>query len=66
MLYKSKILTLVTIVYSCCMMMSIVIGPKWPFYSCCDYIGLLGTCFMQVLYLGIAPRPKETLPNFLK
>ena len=52
MLYKSKILTLVTIVYSCCMMMSIVIGPKWPFYSCCDYIGLLGTGFMQVLYLG--------------
>ena len=35
MLYKSKILTLVTIGYSCCMMMSIVIGPKWPFYSCC-------------------------------
>ena len=66
MLYKSKILTLVTIVYSCCMMMSIVIRPKWPFYSCCDYIGLLGTGFMQVLYLGRAPRPKETLPDFLK
>ena len=46
--------------------MGIVYGPKWPFYSCCDYIGLLGTGFMQVLYLGRAPRTKETLPNFLK
>ena len=52
MLYKSKLLTLRTIGYSCCMMMSIVIGPKWPFYSCYDYIGLLGTGFMQVLYNG--------------
>ena len=47
-------------------MMSIVIGPKWPFYSCCDYIGLFGPGFMQVLYLGRAPRTKETLPDFLK
>ena len=47
-------------------MMSIVIGPKWSFYSCCDYIGLLGTCFMQVLYLSRAPLTKETLPDFLK
>ena len=46
--------------------MGIVYGPKWPFYSCCDYIGLLGTGFMQVLYLGRAPRTKETLPDFLK
>ena len=30
------------------------------------YIGLFGTCFMQVLYLGRAPRTKETLPYFLK
>ena len=28
------------------------------------YIGLFGTGFMQVLYLGRAPRTKETLPNF--
>ena len=40
--------------------MGIVYGPKWLFYSCCDYIGLLGTGFMQVLYLGRAPRTKET------
>ena len=66
MLYKSNILTLETIGYSCCMMMSIVIGPKWPFYSCHNYIGLLGTSFMQVLYSGRAPLTKETLPDFLK
>ena len=46
--------------------MSIVYGPKWPFYSCWDYIGLLGTDFMQVLYLGRAPFTKETLHYFLK
>ena len=66
MLYKSKILTLVTIGYSCCIMTSIVFGPKWPFYSCCNYIGLLGTGFMQVTYLGRAPRTKEILPDCLK
>ena len=45
------------------------IGPRGRFYLYlyhCDYIGLLGTGFMQVLYLGRAPRTKETLPDFLK
>ena len=28
------------------------------------YIGLFGTGFMQVLYLGRAPHTKETLPDF--
>ena len=28
------------------------------------YIGLFETGFMQVLYLGRAPRTKETLPDF--
>ena len=28
------------------------------------YIGLVGTGFMQVLYLGRTPRTKETLPDF--
>ena len=46
--------------------MGIAYGPNWPFYSCCNYIGLLGIGFMQVLYLGRAPRTKETLPDFLK
>ena len=44
--------------------MGIVYGPKWPFYSCYCYIGLFGTGFMQVLYLGRAPHTKETLPYF--
>ena len=28
------------------------------------YIGLFGTGFIHVLYLGRAPRTKETLPDF--
>ena len=28
-------------------MMSIVYGPKWPFYSCWDYIALFGTCICR-------------------
>ena len=28
------------------------------------YIGLFGTGYIQVLYLGRAPRIKETLPDF--
>ena len=44
-------------------------GPRGRFYPYlyhCDYIGLLGTGFMQVFQLGRAPRTKETLPDFLK
>ena len=44
-------------------------GPRGRFYPYlyhCDYIGLLGTGFMQVLYSGRAPRTKEALPDFLK
>ena len=44
-------------------------GPRGRFYPyLChgDYTGLFGTGFMQALYLGRAPRTKETLPNFLK
>ena len=44
--------------------MGIVYRPKRSFYSCCNYIGLLGTGFLQVLYLDRAPRTKETLPDF--
>ena len=44
--------------------MGIVYGLKWSFYSCYCYIELFGTCFMQVLYLGRAPRTKEILPDF--
>ena len=44
-------------------------GPKWPYLIYIAYIGLFGTgiCrFVQVLYLGRAPRTKETLPDFLE
>ena len=44
--------------------MSIVYGPKWPYYS---YDWIILHCLgqdMQVLYLGRAPRTKETLPDF--
>ena len=66
-LYKRELTNSFEIIgYSCCIMMSIVIRPKWSFYLCCDYIRLLETGFMQMLYLGRAPRTKETLPDFLK
>ena len=41
-------------------------GRFYPYLYHCDYIGLLGTGFMQVFYLGRAPSTKETLPDFLK
>ena len=44
-------------------------GPRghfYPYFYHCDYIGLLGTGFMQVIYLGRAPRTKETLLDFPK
>ena len=44
-------------------------GPRGRFYPYlyhCIYIGLLGTGFMQVMYLGRAPHTKETLPGCLK
>ena len=44
-------------------------GPRdrfYPYSYHCDYIGLLGTGFMQVFHVGRAPHTKETLPDFLK
>ena len=70
MLYKRKtfelleLLDIVGFTVGMFFFMGIVYGPKWSFYSCCDYIGLLGTGFMQVLYLGRAPHTKKTMPNF--
>ena len=70
MLYKSKtfelleLLDVVGMFYGYCSM-----GPRdrfYPYLFHCDYIGLLGTGFMQVFHLGRAPRTKETLPDFLK
>ena len=64
MLYKSKTFELLELLDIVGFIVGIVYGPKWPFYSCCDYIGLFGTCFIQVLYLGRDPCTKETLPDF--
>ena len=64
MLYKSKTFELLELLDIVGFIVGIVYGPKWPFYSCCDYIGLFGTGFIQVLYLGRAPQTKETLPDF--
>ena len=66
MLYKINLLTLKTIGYSWYIVMSIVYGLKWPFYS---YWKSYWTCwdrYMQALYLGRALRTNETLPDFLK
>ena len=41
-------------------MMSIIIGPKWPFYSC---IWILD-CWDRLCTKGRAPHTKETLPDF--
>ena len=42
-------------------------GPKWPFLLilivCGPCVAILN-CLGQVLYLGRAPRTKETLPDF--
>ena len=68
MLFKSKTLTLVTIAYSSYVYGYCSMDPRGRFYPYlyhCDYIGLLGTGFMQVLYSGRTPRTKETLPDFL-
>ena len=70
MLYKSKtfelleLLDIVGMFYGYCSMSPR--GRFYPYLYHCDYIGLLGTGFMQVMYLGRAPRTKETLPDFLK
>ena len=62
-LYKSKLLTLRTIGYSCCMRMSIVIGPKGSFYSCDDILDCLGQVYAGTVF-GYSTN--ETLPDFLK
>ena len=66
MLYKSKTFELLELLDIVEFIVGMFYGPKWPFYSCCDYIGLFGTGFIQVFYLGRALSTKETLPNFLK
>ena len=70
-LYKSKnILILVSIGYIVGFIAGMYVeycyGPKWPYWI---YICIYWTVwdrYMQVLFLGRAPRTKETLPDFLK
>ena len=72
LLYKSKnILTLVTIGYIVGFIVGMYIeyrfGPKWPYYSYDWIYWIILHCLghdMRVLYLGRAPRTKETLPDF--
>ena len=64
MLHKSKTFELLELLDIVGFIVGIVYGSKWSFYSCCNYIGLFGTGFIQVLYFGRAPRTKETLPDF--
>ena len=70
MLYKSKtfelleLLDIVGMFYGYCSMDPR--GHFYPYLYHCDYIGLLGTGFMHVIYLGRAPCTKETLPDILK
>ena len=67
MLYKSNLLTLETIGYSldiycygyCLWAQVAVLLMLSLYWTAWDM-------FMQVMYLGRAPRTKETLPNFLK
>ena len=61
MLYKSELLTLETIGYSWDLFgWVLVYGPSGRLYSCIYLWMLIGTG----LYLGRAPRTKETLPDF--
>ena len=46
MLYKSKTFELLKLLDIVGFIVDIVYGPKWPFFSCCDYIGLFGIDFI--------------------
>ena len=64
-LYKSKSLTLVTIGYSWIHSWDIFIEHCfWAQEAVCNKVIDVGTGFMKILYLGRAPRTKETLPDF--
>ena len=70
-LYKSKnILTLVTIGYIVGFLVDMCIEYSlWAQVAVLNYKLLYWTVwdrFMQVMYLGRAPRTKETLPDFMK
>ena len=70
MLYKSNLVTLETIGYIVGLMIDMYIEYcLWAQSGRIEYILHILDCLgqdMQVLYLGRAPRTKETLPDFLK
>ena len=45
MLYKSNLLTLLKLLDIVVIVLSIVYGPKWPFYSCDDILDCLGQVY---------------------
>ena len=47
-------------------MMSIVYGPKWPFYSCSDYIALFGTGIFRFCIWVELPVQRRLYPIFVK
>ena len=47
-------------------MMSIVYGPKWPFYSCWDYITLFGTGVCRFCIWVELPVQRRLCPIFVK
>ena len=60
MLYKSKVLTLETMVYSWYVDEYFYMGSSGRFYSCIRLLMLVGTGCT----IGRAPHTRETLPNF--
>ena len=51
MLYKRELInSFETIEYSCCIIMSIVIGPKWLFYSCDNILDYLGQVYTGIVF----------------
>ena len=47
-------------------MRSIVYGPKWPFYSYCEYIGLFGTGICRYCIWVELPVQRRLCPIFVK
>ena len=47
-------------------MMSIVYGPKWPFYSCWDYIALFGIGICRFCIWVELPVQRRLCPIFVK
>ena len=45
MLYKSNLLTLLKLLDIVAVVLSIIYGPKWPFYSCDDILACLGQVY---------------------